>query len=398
MKKLFVILGISAILVLVSGFISFMAVSKKNSALPREVGELVFIGISSEATGAMLSSDRNNVFWSGNSGTGAAVHFIVPTYFPSLNRVGGDFLVPDRDSLLVLDKSLRIKDRLDIPGLGVGVQALETSSASHKYVGYTFNVGSELAPDARKVVIANNRDVRHVDRDRFVAALTVCDSGLARWIEFEPSDANNLSGPGVGFVVAWTQTGEITERKINWEFLSIPDSESALSCQDDSGLIITEGRDGGTVVINVKVDREEFQVSKETPLKDFSPAAMARFSEVMDNKLYSLDHRQVLSVIDLESGLVEQREQLKVDGASPVAMSFDGDQAYVVVRPREFDHDQAVVAVDLKDIRCMSEPIRLVGYDQTPGQSLLARMGGSYMAVSSVLPIDQGFEIACREN
>ena len=345
-----------------------------------------YVGISTETMLPLSSNDRNNVFWTSESGSGGVSTSTAPVNFPSLLRLGNGFAAPDKDSIVLLDKEIREANTFPVPGLGTGTQSTSGSSPNHEYGAFAFNKGNSEFPDARMVVAVDREGVRSVDRDYEVSALTACDSGEIKWIEFIPEDNEAIGDKGKATKVTWSRGGEIATSDIRWEFHKRIGHESQLSCDSSPSVIISEDDSGNPVSLVLQDRGAETEVERVVELPRIQPSAMARFSKVIDNTLYSLDRENVLSAVDLKEGKLIYSHQLDVQGPSPVSITFEGGRAFVVVRPDQFNNKQAVLPVDLKNPQRTGEMVPLAGYDEMSQKTKLTRMGDSFRIATTVLP------------
>lgn len=358
--------------------------------------EAQYIGISTETNGPLTLTDRNNIFWTSESGEGGVYYSTVPVYFPSLLRVGKGFAFPDRDSIILVDQDLHEKRRFPVSGLGTGTQSASANSPNYMHGVFLFNTGDSTSSNSRKVVAVGSGGARSIDRENYLSALTACNNGTIKWIEFLPWNKEAIDGKGVAQIVTWTPDGEIETSDIIWDFQYEPGHENQLACDSSSHIIISEDNDGKPVSLLLKSLGEKTEVESKVDLPEIPPPAMARFSKVIQGTLYSLDKDNVLTAVDIRTGSIKYRETLDVKGPSPVSVTFDKDIAYLVVRPDHFENKQAVLPVDLKNPQCVGEVVPLMGYDEISQKSRLERLGNSFMVATSVLPIDVDRKPICR--
>lgn len=355
-----------------------------------------FIGISTETSGSLTSSDRNNLFWTSQSGSGGVAFSAAPTYFPSLLRVGAGFATPDENSILIVDQDLQKKKLLPVPDLKVGTQSASTNSLDQSQGAFLFNTSDSNNPDTGKVVAVSSNSVRSIDRGKHISALTACNDGTIKWIEFSPQDSEKVGSNGTAKIVTWSRSGEINTSDIIWKFSYEPGHENHLSCNSPSSAIISEDKDGKPISLILEDHGEKTLVKKTITLPTTPPPAMARFSTVFRDTLYSLDKESRLTAVNINTGTLEYSEQLNVDGPSPISITFEKDKAFLVIRPDKFENKQAVLPINLKNPRCTGEAVRLYGYDETSQKSKIERLGDSFMATTTVLPKSPDYQFTCR--
>ena len=355
-----------------------------------------FIGISTETSGSLTSSDRNNLFWTSQSGSGGVAFSVAPTYFPSLLRVGAGFATPDENSILIVDQDLQKKKLLPVPDLKVGTQSASTNSLDQSQGAFLFNTSDSNSPDTGKVVAVSSNSVRSIDRGKHISALTACNDGTIKWIEFSPQDSEKVGSNGTAKIVTWSRSGEINTSDIIWKFSYEPGHENHLSCNSPSSAIISEDKDGKPISLILEDHGEKTLVKKTITLPTTPPPAMARFSTVFRDTLYSLDKESRLTAVNINIGTLEYSEQLNVDGPSPISITFEKDKAFLVIRPDKFENKQAVLPINLKNPRCTGEAVRLYGYDETSQKSKIERLGDSFMATTTVLPKSPDYQFTCR--
>ena len=355
-----------------------------------------FIGISTETSGSLTSSDRNNLFWTSQSGSGGVAFSAAPTYFPSLLRVGAGFATPDENSILIVDQDLQKKKLLPVPDLKVGTQSASTNSLDQSQGAFLFNTSDSNNPDTGKVVAVSSNSVRSIDRGKHISALTACNDGTIKWIEFSPQDCEKVGSNGTAKIVTWSRSGEINTSDIIWKFSYEPGHENHLSCNSPSSAIISEDKDGKPISLILEDHGEKTLVKKTITLPTTPPPAMARFSTVFRDTLYSLDKESRLTAVNINTGTLEYSEQLNVDGPSPISITFEKDKAFLVIRPDKFENKQAVLPINLKNPRCTGEAVRLYGYDETSQKSKIERLGDSFMATTTTLPKSPDYQFTCR--
>lgn len=355
-----------------------------------------FIGISTETSGSLTSSDRNNLFWTSQSGSGGVAFSAAPTYFPSLLRVGAGFATPDENSILIVDQDLQKKKLLPVPDLKVGTQSASTNSLDQSQGAFLFNTSDSNSPDTGKVVAVSSNSVRSIDRGKHISALTACNDGTIKWIEFSPQDSEKVGSNGTAKIVTWSRSGEINTSDIIWKFSYEPGHENHLSCNSPSSAIISEDKDGKPISLILEDHGEKTLVKKTITLPTTPPPAMARFSTVFRDTLYSLDKESRLTAVNINTGTLEYSEQLNVDGPSPISITFEKDKAFLVIRPDKFENKQAVLPINLKNPRCTGEVVRLYGYDETSQKSKIERLGDSFMATTTTLPKSPDYQFTCR--
>lgn len=358
--------------------------------------EAQYVGISTETIGKLTETDRNNIFWTSDSGEGGVAFSTAPVYFPSLLRIGQGFAAPDRDAIIWVDQDLQNKKSFPVPGLDIGMQSTMSTSLDYSHGAFTFSKGDADFPDAKKVVAVTANEARSTDREHYVSALTACNNGVIKWIEFLPYDNKEVESRGTAQIVTWSPDGDIETSHIPREFLYAPPNENQLSCDSSSHTIVSEDDNGNPVSLRLESRGKETVVKDETELPDIPPPAMARFATVFDNTLYSLDKEDVLTAVDLKEGTLQYREPLDVTGPSPVSVTFEHDRAYVVVRPDEFENKQAVLPVDLEKPHCTGKIVPLIGYDENSQKSKFERLGDSFMVTTNALPKEPGRTPLCR--
>ncbi|WP_224400444.1 hypothetical protein [Corynebacterium poyangense] len=137
------------------------------------------------------------------------------------------------------------------------------------------------------------------------------------------------------------------------------------------------------------------EASKQATLSNYTPPALARFSSILRNRLFSLDGNNDLSSINLTTGAEEYRFHLNINGPSPISITYEGSLAYIVVRPDDIENKQAVMPIKLLEPSCQGEFTPLIGYDDMTQNSRLSRMGNTFKVATTVLPIDKDFSFSC---
>lgn len=355
-----------------------------------------FIGISTETSGSLTLNDRNNLFWTSESGSGGVAFSTAPTYFPSLLRIGRGFATPDENSILLVDQNLQEKKLLPVPDLKVGTQSASANSLDHSHGAFLFNTSDSTRSNAGKVVAVSPNGARSIDREEHVSALTACNDGTIKWIEFLPQDSEKVGGAGTAKIVTWSSNGAVETSDILWNFHYEPGHANHLSCDSSSSTIISEDENGKPISLILENHGKETSVKNTVALPSIPPPAMARFSTVFQNTLYSLDKENILTAVNISTGDLEYSQPLNISGPSPISITFEGHRAFLVTRPDRFENKQAVLTIDLKNPRCTGEEIPLTGYDETSQKSKIERLGDSFMATTTTLPKSPDYQFTCR--
>ena len=239
-----------------------------------------YVGVSSDTSGIQLSSDRNNVFWTANPAKGGVSHTTAPNFFPSILRISNGFAVPDENSILWLSDNLQETTKHSIPSLDTGTLKSSASSANHRQGLFTFNTGTGDAIARTEAVAINKDGIRSINRDHNLSSLTPCDSGDIKWIEYYPAKKSEPEGPGTAKMVTWTIDGNISERKIVWDFPREPAHENKLLCDSAESLIVSEDSDGNPIslLLEDQETRSSVTAKKQASLAHTAPPAKARFS------------------------------------------------------------------------------------------------------------------------
>lgn len=383
--------------VIVGSLLIWKSTENSETSETRKSQTATFVGVSTETAGNLTSNDRYNIFWTSEAVDEGAVAFTTaPVYFPSLFRIETGFAIPDSDSILLLHQNLRDKDVYPIPGLNTGTQSSSASSSNRKHGVYLFNIGNSTAPNARKLISFNSDRFRIVDREKYASALTACDDGTVKWLEFTPDNTTAAQGPGTAQIVTWRADDTLEFSKISWEFSREPGHENQLSCTSSLSRIISEDDSGNPLVLLLEDRGKVTHVKDEIKISNPSLPAMARFSTVFQETFYSFDEQNNLTAIDLATGRLIYKKQIDVKGPSPVSITFDNDYAFLVIRPDRFDNKQAVLPIDLKNPQCTGAVTPLLGYEDTSQISKIKRLGDSFMVATSVLPKDSDFTINCE--
>lgn len=367
---------------------------------PKTTGDgtenVAYIGISTETSGSLTSNDRNNLFWTSKAGSGGVAFSTAPTYFPSLLRLGKGFATPDEDSILLVNQDLQGKKNLPVPGLKTGTQSASASSLDYSHGAFLFNTSTSTTPNAKKVVAVTSEKTRTIDRDNHVSALTACNDGIVKWIEFYPQDTEKVDSAGTAKIVTWKVDGTLETSNILWKFPYELGHENQLSCNSPSSTVISEDENGNPLSLILESRGKETIVKNTVKLPAVSPPAMARFSTVFQDTLYSLDRNNVLTSTNIKTGKLIYSELLDIEGPSPISITFEKDKAFLVIRPDRFMNRQAVLPIDLKRPYCTGEVVALKGYDETSQKSKLERLGDSFMATTTVLPKDSDSPLTCQ--
>ncbi|KAB1502747.1 hypothetical protein F7230_06950 [Corynebacterium sp. 320] len=354
-----------------------------------------FVGISTETALPLNRADKNNLFWSAEDGSGGRVHSIAPTYFPSIERISDGFVAPDRDSIIIYDDKLNERQRFEVPELGAGLQSSSRVSNNGKYAAFSFHDSPAAGEVKTQIVVANSEESRTLDVPRDIDALTVCDDGTIRWIEFDPHDKKDEFGEGSLKVKTWGLGGEPTAIELAESLPSRPSSASLLPCGLEKGYILGHDADGKRLAFPVLEGEQGLHIGSPSTIVDVEYPSLSRFDVVQGDVFYSLDGESFLTATDLNTGKLIYKHQLDVKGPNPVSVTYDNGKAFVVARPTEFDNGQAILPVDLKNPECVGELIRLRGYNEIPKKAYVKRFGESFMVVMNVLPVDKDYTVRC---
>ncbi|KAB3519234.1 hypothetical protein GC425_09580 [Corynebacterium sp. zg254] len=354
-----------------------------------------FVGISMETALPLNRSDKNNVFWSAEDGSGGRVHSIAPTYFPSIERIDDGFIAPDRDSIVIYDDKLNERNRFEVPDLGAGMQSFSKSSNNGQYAAFVFYESPADGDVKSQVVVANSEESRTTDLPRDIDGLTMCDDGTVRWVEFDPKNEKDKFGEGSLKVTSWGQEGEPTTIELANSFPSRPTDANLLPCGSGKGYILATDADGKRLAFPVLEGEQGLHIGSPGTIVDVEYPSLSRFDVVQGDVFYSLDGESFLTATDLNTGKLIYKHQLDVKGPNPVSVTYDNGKAFVVARPTEFDNGQAILPVDLKNPECVGELIRLRGYNEIPKKAYVKRFGESFMVVMNVLPVDKDYTVRC---
>lgn len=383
------------ILVTAISFVAWRSLSSNPAITTSGSDNATFVGISTETSGSLTSNDRNNLFWTAEAGLGGVAFSTAPTYFPSLIRIEEGFATPDEDSIFVVNEQLQEKAHFPISGLGIGTQIASAGSPNFHHGAFLFNIGDSSNPNRVKVVAISTNGTRSTDRDKHASALTACDNGTIKWLEFLPNDINNVDGEGTATLVSWSTSGTIEATVIPWSFFTEPGPENHLSCDSSPATIVSEDKNGNPISIQLEYRDGIPSVRNQLPLPPTQPPAMSRFSSIINDTLYSLDKQNTLSAVNIKTGALVYRQSLMIDGPSPVSITFENSHAFLVFRPNNLHNKQAVLPIDLERPNCTGPITPLVGYDESSQKSKLERLGDSFKVATAVLPKSSSFSFNC---
>lgn len=374
------------VLVALLAAISFLLADRGRQQAVGLEGEPYLIGIASEAVDLKRADTTTDVFVASKEGDGFVAQQLAPTYFPSLQRLGDGFVVPDKDSLVVLDASGTVVRRHEVEGLGVAAQAQASTSVAHTMTAFSFNEGTgELSNRHRIVTLskAAQNEILTTQRPQF---LTACDDGSARWLEYVPDGGvhDNLSS-GTANMVTLNPAGELKSVKIDWQFSSSPGLASVLQCGSADSFLEsdTEGRE----IIRVREDGSAVEDSGR--LSEYALADGARFDYFEGDKYFALNSSGTFTSINMSDGTVSYEEFIDFDGKNPISVTFDTGKAFIVVQSETRFSEQGLIVVDLSDPSCVSDYVELSGFGET------AR--NSHVVMDSIMAVDPDFKVECAE-
>ncbi|ALC06623.1 hypothetical protein CDES_11280 [Corynebacterium deserti GIMN1.010] len=352
-----------------------------------------YVGFSNEAMGVLAKTDSANIFLSSADGEGNIVHRLAPTYFPSIERLGNGFIAPDEDSLVLFDASLNEIGRHDVAELGVAVQTSSAHSSNHQAAAFSFNEGTAENQYRHRIVAATMENATSIVTNQLPLALTACDDGSIRWIEFLPdSGMEDALGPGKARIMRLTSAAEQREITIDWHFENRPGSATILHCSNENAYIDL-GQDSGEILKVTDSSKPEVM----SILPPFAIADRGRFDYVFEEDYVAFNSSGILTRINVPKGNLVYSHALELNGDNPVSVTFDSDVAYIVVQPPNGAQDQSVYAIDLDDPTCISEKLELTGFDQTAYESRIERQGGSYIVIDTFMSIDPDWTPMCSQ-
>lgn len=351
-----------------------------------------YVGISNEALGTLAKTDSANIFLSSANGEGNIVQKLAPTYFPSIERLGNGFVAPDEDSLVVFDASLDEIARHDVANLGVAVQTSSAHSPDHQTVTFAFNEGTAENQYRHRIVAATMESVTNIVTNQLPLAITACDDGSIRWIEYLPdSGMEDPLGPGRARIMRLTSAEEQKEIKVDWHFENRPGPATILQCVNENAYIDL-GLDSGEI-LNVTESNSKPEIFSILP--QFAIADRGRFDYVSGDDYFAFNSAGILTRINVSKGNLVYSHVLELNGYNPVSVTFDSDVAYVVVQPPDGSQEQSVYAIDLDDPTCISEELELKGFDRSAYESKIDRQGGSYIVIDTFMSIDRDWTPKC---
>lgn len=216
---------------LTAGIVGVVATGCSTHAEPETIDNPVFIGISIDPIKNLSPNHAANLFALSADGSGGIFQELAPTYFPSIHR----------DSLVVVDASLKEVYRHEVARLSVGMQTQSARSPLHKSVAFSFNEGTAEVPYRHRIVSATEKTSASAMTDQRHFALTACDDGSTRWVEYFPDRGmEDPMGPGSARIVTLQADGELSEIDVEWNFPDRPSAPIILSCEDPSAYIVSE--------------------------------------------------------------------------------------------------------------------------------------------------------------
>lgn len=357
-----------------------------------------FVGISTELASKLDESDNNNVFWTSPDGGHGLSEALAPVYNPSLLRMNNGFIAPTDGGLVVFDGNLQVTQQLPVPEIGIGTMAGSSNSPDGSHGVFAFYSGDAQSdePDARLIVLASENSVDAVHSPNLVQAVTSCDDGTARWIEYRPDSNSDPLGPGKAYLASWTPGEDIVSSAIDADFEVAPSAESSLSCDSSNSFVDSPNRAGDRSVIQITTEddgRPEIQSTQGLPA--FPTANGSRFTHTEGVMLYTLSSNGELSKVDYSRGEVLYSERLDVSGPDILSATYEDESVYIVTRPDQSDNRQSVQRVSLENPSCISDRVTLEAYDTQSEESQKKRGESSYLAVQSILPLRKENQVAC---
>lgn len=348
------------------------------------VEDPTFIGITTDPIKNLSPDNSADIFALSADGSGGIIHELAPTYFPSMHRLGNGFIAPDENSLVLFDSSLKEVIRHEVPGLSVGMQSKSAQSPTHKNVAFSFNEGTAEAQYRHRIVAATEGTVVSTMTDQYIIALTACDDGSTRWVEYFPDlGIEDPVGPGSISIMTLHANGQHDEMKIDWKFSHRPSRANVLNCNDSGAYIVTEEE-----ILHIKDKHSTPESIGQLPKLEF--ADRARFDAVSGQDYYAFTSAGMLTHINIPEGKIVYEHEIDLKDTHPVSITFDSGRAYVVT---ESDQDQGLLAIDLDDPTCVSEQLVLTGFNK----KLTANKPKSSpsILIESIMPIDPHYPLDC---
>lgn len=370
---------------LTAGIVGVVATGCSTPAEPETIDNPVFIGISIDPIKNLSPNHAANLFALSADGSGGIFQELAPTYFPSIHRLGNGFIAPDRDSLVVVDASLKEVYRHEMARLGVGMQTQSARSPLHKSVAFSFNEGTAEAPYRHRIVSATEKTSASAMTDQRHFALTACDDGSTRWVEYFPDRGmEDPMSPGSARIVTLQADGELSEIDVEWNFPDRPSAPIILSCEDPSAYIVSEED-----IIYVKDEVSPAESIGKLPAYEIPDRA--RFDTVSGEDYFAFTSTGMLTRINIPQAKIVYAQSIDLDGKHPVSITFDSDRAYVVTSG---DSGESLLEIDLNDPTCTSDQLSLTGFNQL----LTARKPKPEpsIIIETILPIDPNYSLGCK--
>ena len=215
------------------------------------------------AVSAAPSADNHNYVFVASADEAGSLAELAPVYNPSMQRLGEDFVAPDRDQLVVFDSQFKKLHVRPIANLGLPTQSTSAGSANAETAVFVFNESGNSSAYASRIVLATKDATSVVTRDLRPVALRACDDKTAVWIERDEDDGSGLT------LVRMGESGLLSEALIDGDPSGVVASEffSALGCGEEPSYIAFPDGSGGADVFSVDGASTEPALQHEGKLK-----------------------------------------------------------------------------------------------------------------------------------
>ncbi|WJY75104.1 hypothetical protein CCANI_06310 [Corynebacterium canis] len=364
--------------------------------IPRE--EIVshkpaFIGISGEAVKTLTMNPRDNVVLTSEAGDKLELLQTRAEYFPAIARLGDNFVVPDDDHLLVLDKQLNLVRKLHVPGLGVGYLSDSRSSSNGNVAALYFNDGTVEQDERHLMVLAEGDRVFSMHTRYKPVAVATCDDASVVWAEHFPESDDHAGGPGITRITRATINGEVAKYEFPYEAEYQPSFDSSINCLDEPSYVTYFSGDE-LLVVKIRFVDGKVEIVDRGTMPTPEQTTIGRSSHGSGNKYYVYGESGAMHRIDLDTRSVDYSVKVLDSRFIIRSITFEGDTALIVAAFEDFDFEQTVSLVDLNNPQCVSHPTVLRGYD-TPPKTFGVHLLPIDAIVFSILPIERNPKVNC---
>ncbi|GAA4791257.1 hypothetical protein FRX94_02360 [Corynebacterium canis] len=385
------VIGLILALGAIGGYLAYSSIEPEDEFVSHKPA---FIGVSAEALKPLSNTDRNNVVLTSETGHELGLLQTQAVYFPSIERLGDYFAVPDEDHLLVLDKQLKLVRKLHIPGLGVGTLTNSHGSPNGNVAAFYFNDGNAEYRERHLMVLAEGDRVFSMHTRYKPDAVAACDDASIVWLEHFPESKDNTDGPGTTWMIHATIDGDVTEYEIPFAAEYSPTYHSSLNCLDEASYVV-HYTDNDLLVLKIELVNGKSEIVDQGTMPLPEAMQAGRYYHTSGSKYYVYGESGALHRFDLDSRTEDYSVVPLDDKFRRRSITIEGDTALIVATFEGFDFKQALSLVDLNNPQCVSRPIRLRGYDTPPKTFGDHLFSASHIVVDSILPIEPNPKVDC---